>query len=241
MICVGSGSDLATASGPLIWPPGSRTSSRRSGSIPITRPRSRMPGGPLLDKLARSPRVVGVGETGLDYFYDHSPRDKQAEVFRRFLALSRAVRRPFICHVRDAHEDALAILRAESLGEAGGVVHCFSGNSGPCARLPRSRTGPFLLGNPDFQERRRDPPRGCLRASGIRSWWRPTRPILRRCPIAESATSPAFVVKTLEALASVRGIPFSRAAEATTQNAQRRFALPAVASTGGTILSPPAG
>jgi len=58
-----------------------------------------------------------VGETGLDYFYDHSPRDKQAEVFRRFLALSRSARRPFVCHVRDAHEDALTILRAEAASE----------------------------------------------------------------------------------------------------------------------------
>jgi len=82
---------------------------------------------PALDTLARSPRVVGVGETGLDYFYHHSPRGKQAEVFRRFLALSRAVRRPFICHVRDATR-----MRSPSCDRSRSakrrVVHCFSGN-----------------------------------------------------------------------------------------------------------------
>src|SRR6478736_3442266 len=64
-----------------------------------------------LEALARAPRVVGVGETGLDYHYDLSPRPAQREVYRRFVALARASRRPLVSHVRDAHEDAAAILR----------------------------------------------------------------------------------------------------------------------------------
>ena len=64
-----------------------------------------------LEELARRPRVVGVGETGLDYHYDHSPREAAAAAYRRFVALARAAGRPMVSHVRDAHDDAAAILR----------------------------------------------------------------------------------------------------------------------------------
>src|SRR5687768_3719213 len=63
------------------------------------------------ERLARHPRVVAIGETGLDYYYDHSPRDVQQAAFRRFLELAHAVGKPVVCHIRDAHEDARAILK----------------------------------------------------------------------------------------------------------------------------------
>src|SRR4051812_46357957 len=66
-----------------------------------------------LEQLARAPRVVGIGETGLDYYYDRSPREQQRAAFRRFIGLARAVERPVICHIRDAHEEAAQILAAE--------------------------------------------------------------------------------------------------------------------------------
>jgi len=128
MICVGSGADLATAQRAADLADREPDVFAAVGIHPHDAAKIEDDWWPALNKLAQSPRVVAVGETGLDYFYDHSPRDKQAEVFRRFLGLSRSAHRPFVCHVRDAHEDALAILRAESPGEAGGVVHCFSGN-----------------------------------------------------------------------------------------------------------------
>src|SRR5882724_11346731 len=80
-----------------------------------------------LDGLARAERVVGIGETGLDYHYDHSPRDVQKTAYGRFIALARAVRRPVISHVRDAHEDAVEILRGAGAADVGGVIHCFTG------------------------------------------------------------------------------------------------------------------
>src|SRR6266478_750139 len=80
-----------------------------------------------LDGLARAARVVGIGETGLDYHYDRSPRDVQQAAYERFIGLARAVRRPVISHVRDAHDDAARILRAAGAPEVGGVIHCFTG------------------------------------------------------------------------------------------------------------------
>src|SRR3990172_3847311 len=81
-----------------------------------------------LEELAGRPRVVAIGETGLDYFRNLSPRDVQAEVFRRQLALAREAGKPAIVHCRDAHDDLLTILREERAHEVGGVMHCFSGD-----------------------------------------------------------------------------------------------------------------
>ena len=80
-----------------------------------------------LGDLVRLPRVVGIGETGLDYHYDHSPRDAQQAAFRRFVALAREAHRPVVSHVREAHADAAEILRTERAADVGGVIHCFTG------------------------------------------------------------------------------------------------------------------
>ena len=65
-----------------------------------------------LEALARAPAVVGIGETGLDYHYDHSPRERQQAAYRRFVALARAASWPVVSHVRDAHADAARDPRA---------------------------------------------------------------------------------------------------------------------------------
>ncbi|HUB07071.1 MAG TPA: TatD family hydrolase [Myxococcales bacterium] len=80
-----------------------------------------------LAELVARPDVVGVGETGLDYHYDHSPREAQRAAFERQLQLAAAVGKPATVHLREAHADCLAILRASGIGSGpGAVVHCFS-------------------------------------------------------------------------------------------------------------------
>jgi TatD DNase family protein len=80
-----------------------------------------------IERLAGEPRVVAIGEIGLDYFRDLSPRPAQADVFRRLLALARRVGKPVLIHCRDAHADVLGILGEERLPR-GGIMHCFSGD-----------------------------------------------------------------------------------------------------------------
>src|SRR5690606_18658373 len=75
---------------------------------------------------ARDPLVVAIGEMGLDYHYDHSPREEQREVFRRQIALAREVKKPIVVHSREAREDTLTILREENARDVGGILHCFS-------------------------------------------------------------------------------------------------------------------
>ncbi len=77
-------------------------------------------------KICAMADVVAVGETGLDYFYDHSPRDVQREGFRRQCQLAKSVRKPLVVHVRDAHEECADILAAE--GVSSGMIHCFTGD-----------------------------------------------------------------------------------------------------------------
>jgi TatD DNase family protein len=80
-----------------------------------------------IERLAGEPRVVAIGEIGLDYFRDLSPRPAQADVFRKLLALARRVGKPVLVHCRDAHADVLGILEEARLPR-GGIMHCFSGD-----------------------------------------------------------------------------------------------------------------
>ena len=79
--------------------------------------------------LARQPRVVAYGEIGLDYHYNHSPREIQRQRFREQIQLAREVRLPLVIHTRDAPEDTIMILREEGAQDVGGVFHCFSGDA----------------------------------------------------------------------------------------------------------------
>src|SRR3954470_23254624 len=133
MICIGSGKDIASARSSLA--PAAREPDVYAsvGIRPHDVVHMTEETWTELEGLARAPRVVGIGETGLDFYYDHSPREDQRRAFRRFIALGRAARRPIICHIRDAHEEAAEILAAEQAGDVGGVIPCSPGG-GPAAR-----------------------------------------------------------------------------------------------------------
>ena len=81
-----------------------------------------------LTDFASYPKVVAIGEIGLDYLYDNSPREAQKIWFAKQISLARNVKKPIIVHDRDAHEDTLNILKSENAKEVGGVLHCFTGS-----------------------------------------------------------------------------------------------------------------
>ena len=148
-----------------------------------------------LAALGRAPRVVGIGETGLDYYYDHSPRDAQREAYRRFIALARDVGRPVISHVRDAHDDAAEILAASRRRDAGRRHPLLHRRRRRGAALPRPRPAPVVLGHPHLQERRADPRGGGVRAAD-RILVETDAPFLAPIPYRGKRNEPAFVVKT---------------------------------------------
>jgi len=178
-----------------------------------------------LDELSRHPRVLAWGEMGLDYYYDHSPRDVQQRVFRRQLAQARAAKQPVIIHCRDAWDDCLAILdegwRSTGLG---GIFHCFSGT---LAQAQRGMDIGFLIsfaGNltyPKAQNLRdvaRDIPLDRILTET-------DSPFLAPQGHRGKRNEPAFVVEVAQALANVRNLAPDELAAATAANFRRLFQL----------------
>ncbi|HVZ89784.1 MAG TPA: TatD family hydrolase [Polyangia bacterium] len=176
------------------------------------------------ERLARTARVVGVGETGLDYHYDHAPRDVQQQAYRRSIALARAAGLPVVSHVRDAHADAAAIL-----GEAGaghpGVIHCFTGGVAEArAYLDRGQHLSFS-GIVTFKNA------GNIREAAAfapldRILVETDAPYLAPIPHRGARNEPAFIVETLKTVAGLRGIPAEELDAATTANTRKLFELP---------------
>ncbi|KUO52862.1 MAG: hydrolase TatD [Desulfitibacter sp. BRH_c19] len=83
----------------------------------------------ILEHLAANKKVVAIGETGLDYYRNLSPKEVQRDAFKRQIALAKRVKKPLIIHDRDAHQEVMEILKEEKASEVGIVLHCFSGSS----------------------------------------------------------------------------------------------------------------
>jgi TatD DNase family protein len=177
-----------------------------------------------LSELARHPRVVAVGEVGLDYHYDHSPRDVQEAVFRRMIGLAREVKKPIVIHTRSAPSETLSILREEGARDLGGIIHCFSEDR-------RFAEGALEL---DFD----------LSFSGILTFksahaireaaaFAPAdrilvetdSPYLAPVPVRGKTCEPAYVLYTARLLADLRGTTLDAIAKATTANVVRRLSL----------------
>jgi TatD DNase family protein len=177
------------------------------------------------EALARDPRVVAVGETGLDFHYDHSPRPVQEASFRRSLAIARAAAKPVVVHVREADAACARVLREEGVPAAGGVIHCFTGD----AAAARSYLDLGLLisvaGVVTFKtaEAIRDAvkivPRDRLLVET-------DCPFLAPIPHRGKRNEPAWVVETARKVAEIWGATVEDVARATTANVKRLFRLP---------------
>jgi TatD DNase family protein len=178
-----------------------------------------------LRPLLEQPGVVAIGETGLDYYYEHSPRARQAEVLRAQLCVARETGVPVVFHQRDAFDDFTAILREEWQTGMRGVVHCFTGTPGE-ARTYVNEFGLFLgiggvLTFPNAQ-----PLRDAVREAGIgRLLLETDAPYLAPVPKRGKRNEPAFVAHTAAKLAEVLGIAAADVDATTDANARALFAL----------------
>ncbi|HVR64013.1 MAG TPA: TatD family hydrolase [Polyangia bacterium] len=178
-----------------------------------------------LASLARASRVVGIGETGLDYHYDHSPRPVQQQAYRRFIELARTVERPVISHVRDAHADAAAILAAEGARDTGGVIHCFTGDVSDARRY--LDLGQYLSFSGILTFKNAAPVREAAAfAPAGRILIETDAPFLAPIPFRGKRNEPSFIVKTLETLAALRGSTVAAMDDVTSENTRRLFKLP---------------
>ncbi len=196
---------------------------------------------PRLEERARHPRVVAVGETGLDYHYDHSPRDVQGTAFREHVRLARRVGKPVVCHVRsqaqdasrpaadpspppftDAHADTVTILREE--GPTEGVIHCFTGGPADAAAYVAIGMHVSFSGIATFRTA------GDIRAAMAvvpldRLLIETDCPFLAPIPMRGKRNEPAYLLYTAELVAREKGIPLADLAKATADNAVRLFGL----------------
>lgn len=178
-----------------------------------------------IEEVAGDPAVVAIGEAGLDYYYDNSPREAQREVFRRQIALARKLGLPLVVHTRDAAEDTLTILREESARDVGGIIHCFSEDAAFAKAalemgFVSSFSGIVTFKNAKaVQEAARLQPLSDLLVET-------DAPYLAPIPHRGRTNEPAFVAHTAEAIAQLRGIPVETVISASWENAHRVFRLP---------------
>ena len=172
--------------------------------------------------LAGTPGVVAIGETGLDFHYDHSPRPAQREAFARHVALARAHALPLVVHVRDAHAEAADLLRAEHA--AGGVIHCFTGGPDDARRYLDLGFAISVAGIVTF--RNADALRDAVRTVPEDALLIETdAPYLAPVPHRGRRNEPALVRVVAEAVAAVCGRPVADLAATTSAAARRVFRL----------------
>lgn len=175
-----------------------------------------------LRELASSPEVAAVGEIGLDYHYDHSPRDVQRAAFARLVNLARELDKPIVVHTREAPSDTLAVLEAEGARDVGGVIHCFSEDRAFAEKALDLGFYISFSGIVTFKN-----------AASVHevARWAPLdrivvetdSPYLAPVPLRGKPCEPAYVVHTARRVAELRGLTPEALAEATTKNAERLF------------------
>ncbi len=176
-----------------------------------------------LVKLTAHPKVVGIGETGLDYYYDKAPRDVQAESFRQHLRACVSTGLPAIVHSRDAEEDTVKILKEESAGgKLTGVMHCFSSRRVLAEEALAIGFYVSLSGiltfrkSQDLRDIARDVPLDRLLVET-------DSPYLAPEPFRGKPCEPAYVVHTAKVLAEIKGVSPEEIAHQTTENFFRLF------------------
>lgn len=181
---------------------------------------------PELLALAAHPAVVAVGETGLDYHYDHSPRENQRAAFRKFIDIAREVQKPVVCHIRDAHADAQAILTDTEAAELGVVIHCFTGT--PADARIYAEMGCYVSFSGiatfksagDIRDAVKEVPHNRLLLET-------DCPYLAPVPMRGRRNEPAFLVHTAEVIAREANLSVADLAAQTTANTRRIFNLSA--------------
>jgi TatD DNase family protein len=176
-----------------------------------------------LAKLSEHPRCVAIGEAGLDYHYDKSPREAQAQGFRAHIAAARMTQLPLVIHARQADDDVIAILREEmAKGAFPAILHCFT--AGPELARVGVELGLYVSfsgiltfkTSEDLRRIAADVPLDRLLVET-------DAPYLAPVPFRGKQNQPAYVVETAKVLAEVRGMSLDEMAGITTANAQRCY------------------
>lgn len=174
--------------------------------------------------LTTHPKVVAVGETGLDYYYNHSSHELQEQAFSSFIHMACETGLPIVVHERDAAEKAAELLRQEGNGKLCGVIHCFTGNY-QAARAYLD-LGFYLSFTGIITFKNAEPLRAVVRQIPLdRILVETDAPYLTPVPHRGKRNEPAYVRFVAETVAKVRGISLEEVASITTANTQKLFSL----------------
>ena len=177
-----------------------------------------------LRELAAHPKVVAIGEIGLDYYRDHSPREVQCQVFREFMGIAKESGKPIIVHTRSAWDDVMKILREESDTKMQGVFHCFSGDSARAQELVAMGFHISFTGVITFKNTRAGE---ALEAVPLERLLLETDcPFMAPVPHRGKRNEPAYVRLVLERVAEILGRPADELDRITEANTRTIFNLP---------------
>ena len=178
-----------------------------------------------IEELASHPKVVAIGETGLDYHWDKSPKEIQQQIFRKQIQLAQRVNLPLVIHNRDATEDVVRILQEEQAEKTGGVMHCFGG-SVEIAKTCIDMNFMISLGGPVTFKNAKKPKEV---AKEIPLEWlmiETDAPYLAPHPHRGKRNEPSLVPLVAEEIARLKGVSIEVVAQLTTENAKRFYKLP---------------
>ncbi|SDK59912.1 TatD family hydrolase [Sediminibacillus albus] len=177
-----------------------------------------------IEELASHPKVVAIGEMGLDYHWDKSPKEIQKEVLRKQIQLAKRVQLPIVIHNREATEDIIEILKAEGAGEVGGIMHCYN-DSAEYVQECLDMNFYISLGGPVTFKNAKDPKEIAKLVPLNRLLIETDCPFLAPHPNRGKRNEPAFVKLVAEKIAELRDISFEEVSEATTNNALKFFQI----------------
>ncbi|MBP1967202.1 TatD family hydrolase [Paenibacillus aceris] len=171
-----------------------------------------------IETLCKHEKVVAIGEIGLDYYWDKSPKDVQQRVFREQIRLARKLQMPIVIHNRDAHHDILTILKEEKAAEVGGIMHCFSG-SWETAKQCLDMNFHISFGGPVTFKNAKQPKEVLAQVPLDRLLIETDAPYLTPHPFRGKRNESAYVRLVAETAAEIKGLSLEELAEITTKNA----------------------
>jgi TatD DNase family protein len=175
-----------------------------------------------LKELTVHPKVIAVGETGLDYYYNHSPREVQSRIFTRFVQMARETDLPIVVHERDAARDCAELLRSEGSGKLRGVIHCFTGDYD--AARDYLELGFYISFSGIITFKNADPLRSVVQRVPLERMLVETdSPYLTPAPHRGKRNEPAYVRLVAETIAEVKQLDLEKVAQVTTENVKSLF------------------
>ncbi|KMJ56739.1 hydrolase TatD [Bacillus sp. LL01] len=177
-----------------------------------------------IEDLAAHDKVVAIGEMGLDYHWDKSPKDVQKEVFRKQIQLAKKVKLPIVIHNRDATADVVEILKEEEAKEVGGIMHCFTGSL-EVAKECMEMNFHISFGGPVTFKNAKKPKEVVKEIPMDKLLIETDCPYLTPHPYRGKRNEPAYVRLVAEQIAELKEMTVEEVAEITTANAKKLFGI----------------